>query len=90
MSKRTDAGADGQGREDPEPTIWKMPDEVWEIAEEILAREYPKRAKGHRRVDLRPKVAGILYRLRLGFQRLPAPLTRNIPHARAQCDRRWF
>jgi len=29
----------------PEPTIWAVPDDVWEIIEEILSREYPR----HRR-----------------------------------------
>lgn len=45
-----------------------MPDDVWEIGEELLEREYPRRSKGHRRVDLRPVLDGILYRLRTGRQ----------------------
>ena len=68
MGKPSDDAVDVKGREKPEPTIWEMPDDVWEIAEGILEREYPKRSKGHRRVDLRPVLDGILYRLRTGCQ----------------------
>jgi hypothetical protein len=59
MSSRFDGSVD-EGPERPKPTIRVMPDDVWEIAKEILEREYPKRAKGHRRVELRPILDGIL------------------------------
>ncbi len=59
MSSSLDGSVD-EGVEKPEPTIWMMPDDLWEIAKEILEREYPKRAKGHRRVELRPILDGIL------------------------------
>ena len=68
MGGRVDEPTGGECQAKPAPTIWKIPDDVWEIAVEILDREYPKRVKGHRRVDLRPIVNGILYRLRTGCQ----------------------
>ena len=52
----------------PEPTIWLVPDDVWEIVEEILARRYPKRAQDRKRVPLRRVLDGVLYRLRTGCQ----------------------
>ena len=68
MSGRVDESTGGERPAKPEPTIWEIPDDVWEIAAEILDREYPKRVKGHRRVDWRTIVNGILYRLRTGCQ----------------------
>jgi putative transposase len=52
----------------PEPTIWRIPDDVWEIVEEVLVRRYPKHAQDRKRVPLRPVLDGILYRLRTGCQ----------------------
>lgn len=57
----------------PAPTIWAMPDEVWPIIQRILDEQYPPKPKGHRRVDLRRVLNGIIFRLRTGCQwnRLP-------------------
>ena len=52
----------------PEPTIWRVPDDVWEIVEAILTQRYPKRAQDRKRVPLRPVLDGVLYRLRTGCQ----------------------
>ena len=50
----------------PEPTIWRMPDDVWAIAEEVLVREYPRHPYDRRRVDLRAVLDGVIYKLRTG------------------------
>jgi len=50
----------------PEPTIWRMPDDVWTIAEEILEREYPRHRQDRRRVDLRWVLDVVIYKLRTG------------------------
>ena len=50
----------------PEPTIWRTPDDLWEIVEKVLARDYPKRPQDRKRVSLRPVLDGILYKLRAG------------------------
>jgi len=57
----------------PAPTIWEIPDEVWPIIQRILNEQYPPKPKGHRRVDLRRVLNGIIFRLRTGCQwnRLP-------------------
>ncbi len=51
-----------------QPTIWEVPDDVWNMIEPILAECYPAKPKGHRRVDLRPVLNGIIFRLRTGCQ----------------------
>jgi len=55
------------------PTIWELPDAVWPMMQRILDDYYPAKPKGHRRVDLRRVLNGIIFRLRTGCQwnRLP-------------------
>jgi putative transposase len=50
------------------PTIWELPDELWERIEPILAEGYPPAATGRPRADLRRVLDGIIYRLRSGVQ----------------------
>jgi putative transposase len=50
------------------PTIWELPDELWERIEPILAERYPPVATGRPRADLRRVLDGIIYRLRSGVQ----------------------
>lgn len=58
----------------PAPTIWEVPDDVWPVIQQILDAHYPAKAKGHRRVNLRRVLDGIIFRLRTGCQwnRLPS------------------
>jgi putative transposase len=51
-----------------QPTIWEVPDDVWTLIESILNECYPAKRKGHRRVDLRRVLNGIIFRLRTGCQ----------------------
>jgi transposase len=51
-----------------EPTIWEVPDDVWVMIESILTDCYPAKPKGHRRVDLRRVLNGIIFRRRIGCQ----------------------
>ena len=50
------------------PTIWELPDELWERVEPILAERYPRAATGRPRADLRLVLDGIIYRMRSGVQ----------------------
>jgi putative transposase len=50
------------------PTIWRIPDELWERIEPILERRYPRARTGRPRADLRLVLDGIVYRLRSGVQ----------------------
>jgi transposase len=58
----------------PAPTIWEVPDDVWPVIQQLLDEHYPAKAKGHRRVNLRRVLNGIIFRRRTGCQwnRLPA------------------
>ncbi len=59
--------------ERPLPTIWELPDELWERIEPLLLRRYPVAPTGRPRADLRLVLDAIVYRMRSGVQwnRLP-------------------
>ena len=50
------------------PTIWEIPDGLWERIKPILAAHYPPAGTGRPRSDLRQVINGIIYRLRSGVQ----------------------
>lgn len=54
--------------EQPLPTIWRVPDELWAKIELILAEHDPAKPIGRKRIDLRRALDGIIYRLRSGVQ----------------------
>jgi putative transposase len=58
----------------PASTIWEVPDAVWPVIQQLLDEHYPAKAKGHRRVNLRRVLNGLMFRLRTGCQwnRVPA------------------
>jgi putative transposase len=51
-----------------QPTVWEVPDDVWVLIEQVLNEVYPAKSKGHRRVNLRRVLNGIIFRLRTGCQ----------------------
>lgn len=57
----------------PLPTIWELPDDLWEEVEPILECFYPPARTGRPRACLRGVLDGIIFRLRSGCQweRLP-------------------
>ncbi len=57
-------------------TIWKVPDELWEIIEPIILKEDPPKTRGRKRACPRRMLNGIIFRLRSGCQwnRLPKEL----------------
>jgi putative transposase len=57
----------------PLPTIWELPDDLWEEIEPILECFYPRAPTGRPRACLRRVLDGIIFRLRSGCQweRLP-------------------
>jgi transposase len=59
---------------EPLPTIWRVPDELWNIIQPILQRRDPHRATGRPRIDPRAALDAIIYRMRTGCQwnHLPA------------------
>ncbi len=52
----------------PLPTIWEVPDDLWEEIEPILDCFYPRARTGRPRADLRLVLDGIIHRLRSGCQ----------------------
>ena len=58
----------------PLPTVWEVPDELWERVEPVLAAAYPPKPTGRPRVDFRRVLDGVIFRLRSGLQwnKLPA------------------
>lgn len=52
----------------PLPTIWEIPDALWERIEPILARRYPPARTGRPRADLRLMLDAIIFRMRSGCQ----------------------
>jgi putative transposase len=58
----------GKAPGQPLETIWQVPDELWEEFAEILRVRYPPASVGRPRVDLRPVLNGVIYRMRSGCQ----------------------
>jgi len=54
--------------EPPLPTIWTVPDALWERIAPILADLDPPPRRGRRRTAPRPVLDAILYRIRTGCQ----------------------
>lgn len=52
----------------PLPTIWRVPDELWEIIKPILAELDPPAWAGRKRIDQRMALNGIIYQMRTGCQ----------------------
>jgi transposase len=55
-------------QKEPLPTIWRVPDELWEIIEPILAKHDPPKSTGRPRIDLRAALDAIIFRMRTGWQ----------------------
>ena len=71
------------------PTLWEVPDGLWERIEPLLNREDPPKSTGRKRVDRRRVLDGIIFRLRTGCQ------WNHIPHVYGddstihRCFQRW-
>jgi putative transposase len=50
------------------PTIWELPDELWQRVQPVLERRYPLAPTGRPRADLRRVLDGVIYRMRSGVQ----------------------
>lgn len=59
-----------------QPTIWDIPDDVWPFIHTMLDEDSPAKPKGHRRMELRRVLHGIICRVRTGchWHQLPTPL----------------
>lgn len=50
------------------PTIWRLPDDLWQRIEPVLQRHYPSAVRGRPQADLRLVLDGVIYRMRSGVQ----------------------
>jgi len=50
------------------PTIWRVPDDLWEQIVPVLAAHDPPKATGRKRIDQRAALDAIIFRLRSGCQ----------------------
>ena len=55
-------------KREPLPPIWRVPDELWAIAEPIIAELDPPNLVAPKRVPARPILDAIIYRGRTGCQ----------------------
>jgi transposase len=55
-------------KEKPIPTIWRVPDELWEMIEPILQEHDLPRSTGRPRVNQRAVLDAVVFRLRTGCQ----------------------
>src|SRR5918912_3090386 len=55
------------------PTLWEVPDDVWTRLAPLLQAYYPAQPKGHRRVDRRRALKGLIFRRRTGGPWHPRP-----------------
>jgi putative transposase len=55
------------------PTLWRLPDDLWEFVQPVLTAHDPPKRTGRRRIDPRAALDAIIFRLRSGYQwnRLP-------------------
>jgi putative transposase len=53
---------------EPLPTIWRVPDELWERLVPILRKHDPPAGTGRPRIDPRAALEAIIFRLRTGCQ----------------------
>lgn len=52
----------------PLPTIWRVPDDLWEVFHHLILTHDPPKTTGRKRIDPRKAFDGIIFRLRTGCQ----------------------
>ena len=52
----------------PQPTIWRVPDELWGYVEGLIELHDPAPATGRPRIDPRAALDAIIFRMRTGCQ----------------------
>lgn len=52
----------------PLPTLWRVPDPLWEVFHRLILAQDPPNKTGRKRIDARNAFDGIIFRLRTGCQ----------------------
>lgn len=68
METPNETKADQTCLKKPLPTIWNVPDPLWELVSKVLAVYDPPNIRGRRRIDQRLAFDGVIYHLRTGCQ----------------------
>ena len=53
---------------EPLPTLWEVPDDLWELFAYVLDRYDPPNTRGRKRIDPRLALNGMIHRMRSGCQ----------------------
>ena len=56
------------GKSETLPTIWEIPDDLWERIEPVILELDPPKAKGRKRVNQRKMLEGVIFRMRSSCQ----------------------
>ena len=56
------------GKRETLPTIWEVPDDLWERIEPVLLELDPPKKQGRKRVDQRKMLEGVIFRMRSSCQ----------------------
>ena len=56
------------GKSESLPTIWEIPDDLWERIEPVILQLDPPKANGRKRVDHRRMLEGVIFRMRSSCQ----------------------
>jgi len=71
------------------PTLWEVPDELWERLESLLNQCDPPKRRGRHRVDRRRVLDGIIFRLRTGCQWNHIPRVYGDDSTSFRCFKHW-
>ncbi len=71
------------------PTLWEVPDGLWERIEPLLNELDPPKATGRHRIDRRRVLDGIIFRLRTGCQWNHIPKVFGDDSTIHRCFQRW-
>jgi putative transposase len=71
------------------PTLWEVPDGLWERIQPLLDAADPPKTRGRKRVDRRRVLDGIIFRLRTGCQWNHIPRVYGDDSTIYRCFERW-
>lgn len=72
------------------PTIWHVPDDLWERIQEVLDERDPPAATGRPRIDARAALDGIIYHMRTGCQWNALPIEFGDDSSVHRTFQRWI
>ena len=74
----------------PLPTIWRIPEDLWELIQPILNQLDPPAKTGRKRIPALPALEGIIYQMRTGCQWNALPAEYGDDSSVHRTFRRWI